>query len=384
MCFKRGNSAFQLGNLAGYLLCRVKLLLGGNELGVGFVCYELFFGVLGIAGVVFVKALLVFPLAFYELFPGVSKLVLRLAELGEGFLQLLFAVPVFLPALVQLSAGILQLLFRFGELFVRFFFPVVQFILSVVDLFQGFVYYVVVAELCPPVAEVLKGIYNIVNIVVVFVCERGELFRALHLSVGNGVVIQVKCTFGKIYIRSYIAGADRSGATFHADVVRADGGAYYGEILVCEAVLVVVAGVYGYAVSHRNLHSFQQVFVYNTLVRAFRHSAGGDCEQIHAVCYGIRLCNKVAGPCVDAVRAYSPLYVVLRPQGFNVVFGQAEGGEHLYIHELLLIQIFVAGVFHIRRCGLETGEKRYGESYEYGYGKKTVFAVFYFPYEIFS
>lgn len=81
---------------------------------------------------------------------------------------------------------------------------------------------------------------------------------------------------------------------------------------------------------------------------------------------------------------YSPLYVVLRPQGFNVVFGQAEGGEHLYIHELLLIQIFIAGVFHIRRCGLETGEKRYGESYEYGYGKKTVFAVFYFPYEIFS
>ena len=96
------------------------------------------------------------------------------------------------------------------------------------------------------------------------------------------------------------------------------------------------------------------------------------------------LCNKVAGPCVDAVRAYSPLYVVLRPQGFNVVFGQAEGGEHLYIHELLLIQIFIAGVFHIRRCGLETGEKRYGESYEYGYGKKTVFAVFYFSYEIFS
>lgn len=72
------------------------------------------------------------------------------------------------------------------------------------------------------------------------------------------------------------------------------------------------------------------------------------------------------------------------PQGFNVVFGQAEGGEHLYIHELLLIQIFIAGVFHIRRCGLETGEKRYGESYEYGYGKKTVFAVFYFSYEIFS
>ena len=169
-----------------------------------------------------------------------------------------------------------------------------------------------------------------------------------------------------------------------ASAVSGCGPAYYGEILVCEAVLVVVAGVYGYAVSHRNFHFFQQVFVYNTLVGAFRHSAGGDCEQIHAVCYGIRLCNKVAGPCVDAVRAYSPLYVVLRPQGFNVVFGQTEGGEHLYIHELLLIQIFIAGVFHIRRCGLETGEKRYGESYEYGYGKKTVFAVFYFPYEIFS
>ena len=256
--------------------------------------------------------------------------------------------------------------------------------MSVVDLSLGFVYYVIVAELCPPVAEVLEGIHNIVDIVVVFVREGGKLLRALYLGVGNGVVIQVKCTFGKIYIRSYIAGADRSGAAFYADVVRADGGAYYGEILVCEAVLVVVAGVYGYAVSHRNFHFFQQVFVYNTLVGAFRHSAGGDCEQIHAVRYGIRLCNKVAGPCVDAVRAYSPLYVVLRPQGFNVAFGQAEGGEHLYIHELLLIQIFIAGVFHIRCCGLETGEKRYGESYEYGYGKKTVFAVFYFPYEIFS
>ena len=82
--------------------------------------------------------------------------------------------------------------------------------MSVVDLSLGFVYYVIVAELCPPVAEVLEGIHNIVDIVVVFVREGGKLLRALYLGVGNGVVIQVKCTFGKIYIRSYIAGADGS------------------------------------------------------------------------------------------------------------------------------------------------------------------------------
>ena len=52
----------------------------------------------------------------------------------------------------------------------------------------------------------------------VLVREGGEGLRARYLCVCDGVVIQVKCTFGKIYIRSYIAGADRSGAAFYADV----------------------------------------------------------------------------------------------------------------------------------------------------------------------
>ena len=65
MCFKRVNITFQLGNLVVYLPCRVKLLLGGGQFRIGLVHLALVFGVLGIAEVVFVKALLVFLLALY-------------------------------------------------------------------------------------------------------------------------------------------------------------------------------------------------------------------------------------------------------------------------------------------------------------------------------
>ena len=260
---------------------------------------------------------------------AVIELDLCIVQLHARVLELLLAVVVVLPAVVELPARVAQFFLRVAELFVGLGLRVVQLFLCIVELFRRFIDQIVVPQLRARVAERLQLVDDGVDIVVIVAVKRGHLRRAGDAHIGRRVVVERERLARQVQIRLDRAAAERRGAALHRKVHRRAHRADDRIRVLRERVGEIVPRRQGDAISDRNVHQREHVFLHHALVRALGHAPVAQQHLVDAAAReGEDLDHRVErvgrGERVDDVLALGVLDLVLRSNGRDVIVGQAE------------------------------------------------------------
>ena len=260
---------------------------------------------------------------------AVVELDLCIVQLDARVLELLLAVVVILPAVVELFARVAQFFLRVAELFVGLGLRVVQFFLCIIELFRRLVDEIVVPQLRACVAERLQLVDDGVDIVVIVAVKRGHLRRAGDAHIGRRVVVERERLARQVQIRLDRAAAECRRAALHRKV---HGRAHRADDrirVLRERVGEIVPRRQGDAISKRDVHQREHVFLHHALVRALGHAPVAQQHLVDAAAReGEDLDHRVErigrGKRVDDVLALGVLDLVLRANGRDVIVGQAE------------------------------------------------------------
>ena len=260
---------------------------------------------------------------------AVIELDFCVVQLDARVLELLLAVVVILPAVVELPARIIQFFLRVAELFVGLGLRVVQLFLCIVELFRRLVDKIVVPQLRACVAERLQLIDDGVDIVVIVAVKRGHLRRAGDAHIGRRIVVERERLARQVKICLDRAAAERRRAALHRKIHRRAHRADDRIRVLRERVGEIVPRRQGDAISDRDAHQREHVFLHHALVRALGHASIAQQHLVDAAAReGEDLDHRVErvgrGKRVDDVLALGILDLVLRAQCGNVLVGQAE------------------------------------------------------------
>ena len=319
---------------------------------------------------VFLFAVLVFLRAVTQLLHAVGILLLavlqldiRVRDLDLGVGKLLCAVAILLPAVVQLFARIGKLALGLAQLLVGFGFGVIQLLLRVVQLLRRLVHKLVMAQCGTLVAQRLERVDHGVNGIVILLIKRGQLRRALYAQIDRRVVIERKRVLRQIQIRLHRAGAKRGGAALNAEIDRGADRTDDLEALVPERVLHLLGRRERDAVPELDVKLVEQHLLDHALVCPLRHAPLSQHHVVDvAVGEGIDLRHEVGivrrRVGVDHVHRLAGLHLFAREERGKVAVRQSEVGQHLNVGKVQRIRVIVAGVLHVRRSRLESGEER--------------------------
>ena len=341
------------------------------------------------------KTLGVGGLVFVQRCQGVRQLLLRVGELlpGLGGLlrQGLLPVPIVPPAVIQLPPGVLELAPGVGELLLRLGPGVVQLPLGVRQFLIGLVHDGLPPQGRPDLRQLLqlrqRGIHN----GLVGVREGHLLRRALHREVGGGVVIHGKGALGKAEEGRGLPGAEGGGPPLQADVEGGLDHAHHGELRPGQRIRIGPLGPQVQGVADDHVHLGEHQPVHHALVLRLRHPAVQQGQLVQFLGQGVDLHHGVAalgvrlhggGEGVDEIDPLGPLHRGLRRHGVDVLPGEAQGGEHLHVHELRLVHISIEGPLHVRRRGPEAGEKGHRQRRQDKDREEAALAVLHLPQEI--
>ena len=292
--------------------------------------------VLGEAVFILCPALFVLVQRVFVLFHAVEVLHFAVVELDfcivqldARVLELLLAVVVILPAVVELPASIIQFFLRVAELFVGLGLRVVQLFLCIIELFRRLIDEIIVAQLRPCVAERLQLVDDGVDIVVIVAVKRGHLRRAGNAHIGCRIVVERERLARQVQIRLDRAAAERRRAALHRKV---HGRAHRADDrirVLRERVGEIVPRRQCDAISNRDVHQREHIFLHHALVRALGHASVAQQHLVDAAAReGEDLDHRVErvgrGERVDDVLALGVLDLVLCSKRGNVVVGQAE------------------------------------------------------------
>ena len=260
---------------------------------------------------------------------AVVELDLCIVQLDARVLELLLAVVVILPAVVELPARIAQFFLRVAELFVGLGLRVIEFTLRIVELFRRLVDKIVVPQLRACVAERLQLVDDGVDIVVIVAVKRGHLRRAGDAHIGRRVVVERERLARQVQIRLDRAAAECRRAALHRKIHRRAHRADDRIRVLRERVGEIVPRRQGDAISDRDVHQREHVFLHHALVRALGHAPVAQQHLVDAAAReGEDLDHRVErvgrGERVDDVLALGVLDLVLRANGRDVIVGQAE------------------------------------------------------------
>ena len=325
---------------------------------------------------IFFPALSGLPLAVLIVYNALGVLLLAVIQLDLGVRKFFFCIGEFLlgircflgqglltfaqvrPAVVQLGSGVQQLLPGVGKLLLCLRLGVVQLLLRLLQLLVGVVY-----QLLPPeggafLAQRLQSVDDPVQQVGVVTVKGGEFLGPLHQQKGGGIGVHVEGGRRQVHIGGYLAGAQGGGAPFHTDVIGAHHGAHNGKGGGSQGIGIVPLGLELEGVSHLQAQGLQEIFLHGTFVRCLRQSSVSDGDLIDALRQGPDLHHDIqvraGGKGVDVPDALHIQDVRLAAEDLQVLLRQAQGGHDLDVHEVLRVQITVAGVFHVRRGGAQT------------------------------
>ena len=213
---------------------------------------------------------------------AVVELDLCIVQLDARIRKLLLTLAVVTPAIVKLSACVSQLLLRVAELLVGLGLGVVQLLLRIVELFRRLVDKIVVAQLRACVAERLQLVDDGVDIVVIVAVKRGHLRRAGDAHIGRRVVVERERLARQVQIRLDRAAAECRCAALHRKV---HGRAHRADDrirVLRERVGQIVPRRQGDAISDRDVHQREHVFLHHALVRALGHASVAQQHLIDA------------------------------------------------------------------------------------------------------
>ena len=260
---------------------------------------------------------------------AVVELDLCVVQLHARVLELLLAVVVILPAVVELPARIAQFFLRVAELFVGLGLRVIELTLRIVELFRRLVDKIVVPQLRACVAERLQLVDDGVDIVVIVAVKRGHLRRAGDAHIGRRVVVERERLARQVQIRLDRAAAECRRAALHRKIHRRAHRADDRIRVLRERVGEIVPRRQSDAISDRDVHQREHVFLHHALVRALGHAPVAQQHLVDAAAReGEDLDHRVErvgrGKRVDDVLALGVLDLVLCSKRGNVVVGQAE------------------------------------------------------------